>query len=173
METPADHANNNLNQLHALSGEGAVVSGERLVPGLWFDIDPDAGGVDARYTATEGGFLTLRSTAETPGRWFTLNIDLGAGDLGACRLLGYAARSRAPRSLTLRACVRSFRSGRFEDVFFPQYLVSFGEDSSHSDVLWIADYHLLSQPADWRTLLLFLDPAGFEITLSDLRVFAA
>lgn len=173
MDTPAEHANASLTQLRAQTGEGPVVSGARLVPGLWFDLDPEAGGVEARYAASGDALLSLRCSVERPGRWFTLNVDLGAGDLAQYRLVGFAARSRAPRSLTLRACLRSFRSGRFEDTFFPQYLVSFAEDSSHSDVLWLADHPALGQPADWRTLILFFDSAGFEFTLTDLCVFAA
>ncbi len=161
---------------HLRSGRRAtqpLVGGERLAPGIWFDMDIDEADQTALCSTPRQGLLSVTLEARKPGRWFTLNIDLGKDDLSSHRLIGFALRSRAPRTQLARVCLRSFHGSGFEDVFFPLHVASFAEESSHADVLWLDDQPELCRPADWRTMIVFLDPAGVDLTVTDMRLFVA
>ncbi|WP_333829059.1 hypothetical protein [Pararhodobacter sp.] len=162
--------------LHALRNTrsgGVIRSGERIAPGVWIDLDSE-GAAQTAFEAGGAALLQMRLEPSGVGRWCTLNIDLGRHNPGDTALLGVAIRSRAPRSTTARLAVRSFLpGGGHEDSFFPDYLVAFGEESTHCDVLWLAREPALQAPAEWRTLMLFLDPEGFDIAFLDIRLFAA
>ena len=174
MHDAVHAANSALQALIGLQTSGAIRSGERLVPGIWVDLDTGQG--EAETTLRTGGGSLLRMTLSPvrTGRWCTLNIDLGNQSAGDTALLGVAIRSRAPRSTTARLAVRSFLpGGGHHDSFFADYLVAFGEESTHCDVLWLAREPALRAPADWRTLILFLDPEGFDVSFQDIRLFTA
>lgn len=173
MHAAVHAANSALAALAALDRDGPVPSGERLVPGLWVDLDTSAGTGDV-MAGTGGGLLTLALAPRKAGRWCTLNIDLGSAPGEGAALLGVAIRSRAPHSTTARLAVRSFLpGGGMHDSFFGDYLVAFGTESTHCDVLWLARDPVLQAEADWRTLIVFFDPEGFDISLMDMRLFAA
>lgn len=174
MIAAAHAANANLQTLASQRSGGAIKSGARLAPGVWIDLDTEQG--SAQTTVQTGGAALVQMGVhpEKAGRWCTLNIDLGNPLPGDAALVGVAIRCRAPRSTTARLAVRSFLpGGKTHDSFFPDYMVAFGEESTHCDVLWLARDPVLSAPADWRTLILFLDPEGFDISFLDIRLFAA
>lgn len=173
MHSAVHAANSALAALAALEHNGPVPSGERLVPGLWVDLDTSGGAGDV-MAESGGGLLRLTLAPRKAGRWCTLNIDLGNTRRDGAALLGVAIRSRAPRSTTARLAVRSFLpGGGMHDSFFGDHLVAFGTESTHCDVLWLAHEPVLRAEADWRTLLLFFDPEGFDISILDMRLFAA
>ena len=166
--------NTALSQLRSDRRRGQpLAGGERLAPGIWFDMDTDEADHTALCSTPPQGLLAITLEVRKPGRWFTLNIDLGKDDLKPFRLIGFALRSRAPRTMLARVCVRSFHGSDFEDVFFPLHVASFAEESSHADVLWLADQPALRRPADWRSMIVFLDPAGVDLTLMDMRLFVS
>jgi len=166
-------ANVSLQSLRKGGVTGAISSGERIAPGVWIDMDIEQGAAET-YVETGGtALLKARLKPSAPGRWCTLNIDLGDQVPGDTALLGIAVRSRAPQSTTARVAVRSFMpGGGHTDSYFPDYLVSFAEESTHCDVLWLAHQPELQAQANWRTLMIFLDPAGFDIQFPDIRLFA-
>jgi len=173
MHSAVHAANSALAALAALEHNGPVPSGERLVPGLWVDLDTSGGAGDV-MAESGGGLLRLTLAPRKAGRWCTLNIDLGNTRRDGAALLGVAIRSRAPRSTTARLAVRSFLpGGGMHDSFFGDHLVAFGTESTHCDVLWLARDPVLQAEADWRTLLVFFDPEGFDISILDMRLFAA
>jgi len=198
MHRITEHANTALDQLCRLRSTGPLEDARRLVPGIWFSIDSHDAPVTGQVSTTEGMLLNARmhTPAQATRRWCTLNIDLGAIDPGnidpgkgsrgegdsaaskAPRLIGFACRTRAPQTRTLRAAIRSFHptafgDSGFADTAFPDHIVAFADDSTHCDLLWIDQHPALRTPAHWRTLILFLDPEGFDILISDLRIFAA
>lgn len=173
MGTIVDTANAALAELRRRDQGGGVVTSEPLVPGVWFHMGIGETEPDAEYFLPDDALLRLSLRAETPCQWLTLNLAFDDGDLAEHRAIGFAARSRAPRTTVVRACVRSFRGGAFEDVHFPLHLVAFGEESSHADALWTAEHRALMAPADRRILVFFFDRTGFEITLTDLCLFCA
>lgn len=144
-----------------------------LSRGVWFSLDTEGADVQASCDLSGPGLLTLAVTAPRPGRWCTLNIDLGPGDLSLHRAVGFAIRLRAPRSTTLRPCLRSFRGGGFQDIDFPVTVTAFAEDSTHTDVLWTAPNPGLTLAADWRSLLFFFEPGDLRVTISDLAILTA
>ena len=173
MHAAVHAANSALAALATLVRSGPAPSGERLVPGIWVDLDPSGGAGDV-MAKTGGGLLKLTLAPRTAGRWCTLNIDLGNAPPDGAALLGVALRSRAPQSTTARLAVRSFLpGGGMHDSFFGDHLGAVGTESTHCDVLWLAHDPVLQADADWRTLLLFFDPEGFDISLMDMRLFAA
>jgi len=167
-------ANASLRTLRDIGTRGPVSSGERIVPGVWIDLDTQQGAAETHFETGATALLHLRLKPSKPGRWCTLNIDLGNRDLGDAAMLGLAVRSRAPQSTTARVAVRSFLpGGGHSDSFLADYLVSFSEESTHCDVLWLARQPELLARAEWRTLIVFLDPEGFDIQFLDMRLFAA
>ena len=174
MHDAVHAANSALQALTSLQASGEIRSGERLVPGVWVDLDTGQGEAETALETGGASLLRVKLSPIKAGRWCTLNIDLGNQSAGDTALLGVAIRSRAPRSTTARLAVRSFLpGGGHHDSFFADYLVAFGEESTHCDVLWLAREPALQAVAEWRTLLLFLDPEGFDITFQDIRLFAA
>jgi len=167
-------ASSALQSLTSLQTGDAIRSGARLVPGVWVDLDTEQGAAESTVETGGAVLMRLRLDPVKVGRWCTLNIDLGNQDAGDTALLGVAIRSRAPQSTTARLAVRSFLpDGGYQDSFFSDYLVAFNEESTHCDVLWLAREPVLQARADWRTLMLFLDPEGFDISFLDIRLFAA
>ncbi len=167
-------ANVSLETLRKSATKGTISSGERIAPGVWIDMDTDGGVAETHLETGAGALLHTRVTPSKPGRWCTFNIDLGNQGWSEDALFGVAIRSRAPRSTTARLAVRSFLpGGGHKDSFFSDYLVSFSEESTHCDVLWLAREPDLLARADWRTLIIFLDPEGFDIRFLDIRLFTA
>lgn len=171
MRTGTDRANLALERLRASWTTRNVEDGTPLVERVWFDIDREEGDLILQYDTTGPGLMRVTTSATSPGRWLTLNVNLESGSLAGARLIGFAAKMQDQHSQTIRACVRSFRDGTFQDVFFPTYLYASGEDTSHSDILWIAEQEALMQPAEWRTFLLFFEPGEFTLSISELNVF--
>jgi hypothetical protein len=143
-----------------------------LARGVWFSLDTEGAEFQAQCDLSGPGLMTVEMSATRPGRWCTLNIDLGPEDLSLRRVLGLAIRLRAPSTTTLRASLRSFRAGAFQDIDFPLPILAHAEDSTHTDVLWTARHPGLTTPADWRSLLVFFQPGDFRVTISDLVVLA-
>ncbi|MCC6002061.1 MAG: hypothetical protein JJU19_14540 [Pararhodobacter sp.] len=168
-----DTVNANLEQLAKRGDSGPLVSGERLAQGIWFDMDSEQAQQDAKYSIPPDGLISFSLKAARPGRWFTLNIDIGANDLSSVKVFGFAARSQAPKTVIARACLRSFHADGFEDVFFNQHLVAFSENSSHADAIWTEQHPILRQAVNWRTLIFFFDPAEVDWVFDDLRILAA
>ena len=137
-------------------------------------MDADQGVAETHFQTGGTALLQMRLEPSQPGLWCTLNIDLGNQEPGDTALLGVAVRSRAPQSTTARVAVRSFMpGGGHTDTFFSDYLVSSAEECTHRNVLWLARQPELLAKADWRTLMVFLDPGGFDIQVLDMRRFAA
>lgn len=161
---------------HVSTTEGMLLNARMHTPAQarrrWCTLNIDLGTIDPGTGAPGTGAPDIRDP------------DIGAPDIGdraaagAPRLIGFACRARAPQTRTLRAAIRSFHptafgDSGFTDTVFADHIVAFADDSTHCDLLWIDQHPALRTPADWRTLILFLDPQGFDILISDLRIFAA
>ena len=147
--------------------------GHQIAPGVSLSADPDGTDTDIRIRATGPDLLSIRAVAQTPGRWLTLNFELEGKGARDQALIGLALRLSAPRTLVIRAAIRSYAGGAHRDTDFPDQIVAHAVPSQHTDALWLGDAPALRDDAEWRTLILFLDPQGTDLTLSDLRLFAA
>lgn len=161
--------------LHAVNGKALSqdISGDgRLAPGVWFDADPNATKNEGSINTNGDGLLKLDFTGDAAGLWCSLNFDLGSRPFTDFSLIGVACRVQASRTTTARLVVRTFLSeGGHVDTPFPDVLVAFSDESTHTNVLWTAQQPSLIVPAKWRILILMLDPAGFDLEIRDLRFF--
>lgn len=174
MSSLAHRANTALASLRRAPFSGLLTEGARLADGVWFSLDQEQGDSDLMLETGGSALLTARLATRRAGRWCALNIDLGNDDLSGLEILGLACRSRAPVSTTARIAIRNFMpGGGHKDVLFAEHLVAFAQESTHCDLLWLSQTPLLRQPAAWRSLLVFLDPQGFDIAFQDLRLFTA
>lgn len=172
MNTTLVAVNSQIKALKQPRHTQAVVSGARIAPGVWLDVDTQEANVAATWATTKGSLLILDSSVPDTGRWFTLNIDLGDQDLSAVSGVGCTIRLKAGgRPHLIRACIRCFHDNGFTDVFFPNYILAFDDYSTQSDVLWVAEQPDLETPAAWRTVLLFFEPGDFHLDISDLGLF--
>ena len=115
--------------LRALDYAGPALTGQHLVPGVFFSLDPDsANTVDV--TSVPGELMTLRLGVEKPGRWLTLNLGVhydwygvpwdGNGQLGraapACAPTGTtSAAARTTTALSNATSLRTPSSSSFTE----------------------------------------------------------
>jgi hypothetical protein len=167
---PDAEVNHAVAVLRAAQATGEVTSEAHLVPGVYFALDPERPTAGTMATE-EGDALSVRFEIEGKARWLGLHLPLGPIDLSEHHVLGVVCRSQAPQAITTRIAIRSGDGAGFSDCFLPKRMVSFGEDSTHLDVLLLEKAANLPAVAPWRELILFLPTASFEITVRDLRVF--
>ena len=170
MLGPDAQVNHALALLRGLTAEGAVVSGTPLVPGIWFDLDPE-GRAEGRYRSRPGELISARLDVGVPGRWLALHLDLGTTRLDTEAVLGFVCRSSASQTITARACLRTGSADGFTDRFFGKRIVSFDRPSTHLDALPLGGDEGSAKDETWRQLVLFFEVRSFDLTLQDLRVF--
>ena len=169
---PESGVNSRLAVLRQLTREPAPQPAqEPLVPGLFFDTDPEAP-TTVTVTSRPGELLKAEFDIAGKARWLGMHINLTDCPLDGKMLLGVAIRSKAPLSQTFRLCLRNGREGGFDDIFFRKTAIAYTEPSLHLDALSLADHPGLAAPAPWRELILFFRPENGAIDLQDLRVFA-
>ncbi len=156
--------------LRALERSGPLEAGQHLVPGVFFSLDPETTN-RVEVESRPGEILSARLVVEEPGRWLTLNLDLGRADLSGCGVVGFVAKSDSPGTTTCRVCLRSGTAEGPKDVFFPKTLVSFPKTALHLDVLQLDRHPEVPAQADWRELVFFFEVVSQTFNLRDFRLF--
>lgn len=170
MLGPDAQANHTLALLRGMALEGDMVSGEELVPGLWFDIDP-AAEAEGQYSSREGELISARFNVPKPGQWLGLHVNLGTARLSSRSLVGLVCRSTAPEPVTARICLRTGVGDGFTDRFFTKRMISFDKPSMHLDALQLTGAEGGALEETWRQIIIFFDVRSFEMTIEDLRLF--
>lgn len=145
-------------------------AGEPLVPGVFFNTDPEAP-TGIAIESRPGALMRAEFTVPAGARWLALHIALEECDLSGRMMFGLVCRSAAPQSTTFRPCLRTGTAEGFRDIFFRKTAIAYAEPSLHLDALVIDDHPDLAAPAPWRELVLFFRPETATIDLQDLRVF--
>lgn len=162
-----------LQMLRAHEGRGPIQSGTTPIrDGVFLSCDPETG-IKGEFEATKANMVSIEisPSEQSNPRWLGLHVAMGPVDLSNAAVVGIAARSKAPSSITTRVCLRSGRSGQFVDTFFSKTMVSFAEPSTHLDLLDIGALPDLPRQAAWRDLILFFRPGEVDLDLLDLRLF--
>jgi len=156
--------------LRAHSQQGPLTSDTRFSPGVFLSTDPDSD-TSCQIHSEPGMLLELTAKGRRPGKWLSLNIELGAMDLSQRSVFGVMCKSRSEDIQTLKICLRSGVEGGFQDVFFGKRMISYNEESTHADLLKLVDYPDVPAQAPWRELILFLPPELRQLKLTDLALF--
>lgn len=157
--------------LRGLDFAGPAQNGQHVVPGIFFSLDPEAGHT-VELASRPGELMTIRLGVERPGRWLTLNLDIGGADFSGCKIVGFACKSDAPLTTTCRVSVRSGTVDGHRDAFFPKTVVSYPKTALHLDVLDLDANPDIPARAPWRELVVFFEIATAEIALRDFRFIA-
>ena len=163
-------ANHTLAILRALELDDTVNSGDRFAPGVFLSMDPESD-TEARVSSRPGELLNLDLTTSRPGRWLSLNIEMGQCDLSARDLMGVMCKTRAEDTLTFRVCLRSGQEEGFQDAFFGKRVISYATPSTHADLIKLDERDDVPAQATWRELVLFFPPDLRQLTLTDLSLF--
>lgn len=158
-----------LARLRGLRRSGAIEPGRALVPGIRFEVDPEADG-DGDYESAAGMLVAATLRLRRPARWLALHLALGPAALDPGGIAGFALRGHAPGPFAFRACLRSGRAeGGFTERFFDKTVLLAPEPGLHLDARPLAD---VPAAAPWREFILFADPPqSCRFTLTDLRLF--
>lgn len=162
-------ANHALAVLRGMELAENLAPDQHFAPGIFLSVDPESD-TKARLTSAPGRLFDLTCTTRRPGRWLSLNVVLGPCDLSRCSVLTLMCKSRAPHTLTFRACLRSGYEGGFVDAFFQKRVISYGEESVHADVMKPGEREDVPATAAWRELILFFPTELQQITLTDLAL---
>ena len=162
--------NHTLAALRGLEHQGEVASDVRFSPGVFISSDPESD-ITTRVDCTLGQLLDLTCKGTRPGRWLSLNIELGAYDLTGRSVIGIMCKTRSEDTQTFRVCLRSGLQGGFQDAFFSKRVISYKEESTHADVMKLAERDDVPAQAPWRELILFLPPELRQVSLGDLALF--
>jgi hypothetical protein len=158
-----------LASLRALDYSGPAVSGQHLVPGIFFSLDPESTNA-VTVESHPGELMKFRLVVDRPGRWLTLNMSVGSADLSGCKIIGFACKLDSPTTTTFRVCMRSGGDGGHKDVFFKKSVVSYPKTALHLDVLELEDTPEISPKAPWREIVIFFQREPSEINLRDFRL---
>jgi hypothetical protein len=159
-----------LNVLRGLEFAGPLETRQQIAPGIFFSLDPESSNA-VEVISTPGQLMEISLIVEEPGRWLTLNMGLGAADLSACKIVGFACRTVAAVTTTCRVCIRSgIEGGGHKDVVFPKTLVAYPANSLHLDVLDLEANKDIPARAPWREIVIFFDIASTTITIEDFRL---
>lgn len=163
-------ANHSLAVLRAQSFEKAVSGGERFSPGVFVSIDPES---DTKVMATSrpGELVDLSFSTRRPGRWLSLNVEMGNCNLTGRDIAGFMAKVQSEATMTFRVCLRSGNEGGFQDAFFGKRVISYAEASTHADLMKLEERDDVPAQAPWRELIMFLPPDVRHISLKDLALF--
>lgn len=156
--------------LRGLDRAGPLEAGQHLVPGVFFSVDPETTN-RVEVESRPGEILSARLVVEEPGRWLSLNFDLGRADLTGCGIIGFAIKSDSPGTTTCRVCIRTGTEDGPKDVFFPKTLVSFPKTSLHLDVLQLGHHPEIPPQAEWRELVFFFEVVSQTLNIRDFRLF--
>lgn len=167
---PDGQANHTLNVLRGKSRQGALADRVKFMPGFSLHADPELQ-LTGRYSSPKGRLLELDATTGASGGWIGLHLAFSAHNLKDFGMLGFAARTSAPETTVLRACLRSGTKDSFIDCFFDKHMLLRPEEASHLDALPVGYRDDLPTKAEWRELILFLPTETFRLSLIDLRVF--
>jgi len=171
LSTSADaEFNFMVSQLRDGSFDQPIASGDALIPGCFFQVDP-AGQQEMHLTSGAGEGLKIRTRVQHPGDWMALHLRLEGLDLSDKQVLGFLCKSQSPQAMTYRACLRSGTETGFHDCFFTKTLVAYDQPSSHLDVLDLSTRPDVPLPATWREFIFFFKPSSFDLELQDLRFF--
>ncbi len=162
-------ANHALAVLRGMEISDTLAADQHFAPGIFLSVDPESD-TKVRLTSAPGRLCDLDCTTKRPGRWLSLNVELGACDLSRCSVLTLMCKSRAPHTLTFRACLRSGYEGGFVDAFFQKRVIAYGEESVHADVMKPGARDDVPATAPWRELILFFPADLHQITLTDLAL---
>ena len=167
---PEAQANHSLAVLRAQSLEKAVSGDERFSPGVFVSIDPES---DTKVQATSrpGELVDLSFNTHRPGRWLSLNFEMGNCSLNGRDILGFMAKVQSEATMTFRVCVRSGGEGGFQDAFFGKRVISYAASSTHADLMKLEERDDVPAHAPWRELIIFLPPDVGQISLKDLALF--
>ncbi|WP_156414946.1 hypothetical protein [Phaeobacter sp. CECT 5382] len=166
-EAQANHA---LAVLRAQNLDCQPADAKRFSPGIFLSIDPESDS-RAHVTSTAGELLNLEMTTERPGRWLSLNIELGSCDLSQRDVMGFVCKTRADETITFQACLRSGQDKGFQDAFFGKRVISYSGPSTHADLVKLEERDDIPPQAPWRELILFFPPDLRQLTLIDLSLF--
>ncbi|MDE4175252.1 hypothetical protein PXK01_13900 [Phaeobacter sp. PT47_59] len=163
-------ANHSLAILRAMECDDAVEPGARFAPGVFLSVDPESD-TTAQLVSRPGMLADIRFTTSRPGRWLSLNIELGAFDLSARDVIGFMCKSRAEDTITFRACLRSGTEGGFQDAFFGKRVISYDAPSTHADLIKLDEREDIPATAPWRELVVFFPSDLRQLSLIDLSLF--
>lgn len=168
---PDSCGRHNLSMLRAHEGQGTIEGGRtNVIDSVFLSCDPDAY-ISGKFESNSSNMLNIRMQAPDTALWQALHVELGALTLGDAAIVGFAARSRADFSLTIRPCIRSGNGKNFVDTFFPKTLVSFSKPSTHLDFLDLTRGSEIPERAEWRDLILFFRSGNIGLEILDLRLF--
>ena len=166
-EAQANHA---LAILRASKLTLKATSDEHLSPGVFLSVDPESD-TKIQVTSQPGSLIDLSLSTSRPGRWLSLNIEMGPCDLRTRDVIGLMCKLRSETTMTFRVCLRSGREEGFVDAFFGKRVISYAEPSTHADLIKLAERDDIPAQAPWRQLLLFFPPDMPQISLHDLALF--
>jgi len=162
--------NHSLAVLRALDIDASVASDECFVPGVFVSVDSESD-TQVQVTSNPGELLTLGLTTTKPGRWLSLNIEMGAFDLTHRDILGFMCKTTAENTLTFRVGLRSGTEQDFGDAFFGKRVISYNTESTHADLIKLVERDDVPIQAPWRQLVLFFPPDLQRIQITDLALF--
>jgi len=162
--------NHTLAVLRALDLEAEVASDEHFAPGVFMSVDPQSD-TRVQVTSRPGSLLELELTTSKPGSWLSLNIDLGPFDLSERDILGFMCKTSAEDTLTFRVSLRSGLDEGFGDAFFGKRVISYSSESTHADLVKLAEQEDVPPQAPWRQLVLFFPPDLRQIKIDDFALF--
>lgn len=155
--------------LRALDFTGRVASGQHLVQGVFFAYETT--GIDVlRVQSRPGSLVGFRIGETAPGKWLTLHVVLGAVDLVACKMVGFACRTRAEGPATIRVCLRSGVDSGHRDLMIGGPVVTGPHGGVHFDMQSIEDNPTLPMHAPWREVVIFFQTDTPAFTLQDFRL---
>jgi hypothetical protein len=158
-----------LANLRGLNYVGPAASGQNIVPGVFFSLDPETDNT-VQVTSRSGELMDIRMEVARPGRWLALNLVVGGADLAGRKIVGFACTSDAREPTTFRVCLRSGTEGGHRDLFFPKTVMTDATTSLHLDVLELGSHPNIPVKAPWRDLVIFFQCKSAEIALRDFRL---
>ena len=151
---------------------GPLVSGQEIVPGIMWHMDPE-GVQSVKAVISSDIGIRFDNSVERAGAWVALHVPLGNIALERIALTGVYIESSAPRATSYRCCLRSGLPGGFVDHFFHKDVAAYASLSTHTDALTMASLQDVPFKRTWREFIVFFPTNSFSISLRDLRFFAA
>jgi hypothetical protein len=158
-------------ELEALSFSGPAENGGRIVPGIYLSWDGDCPKVELALDSKPGTLLEFDATIEGFPRWFSLNLELGAGLFAVGDILGLVVEGSAQRGAALPVFLRSVIDGDLVDTDCPQPLDLPAQTGIASMFHTFSAHDAISGRSAFHTLVLGLPKVGGQFALRSLRVF--
>lgn len=165
-------ANHRLALLRQQDSHGTLSENTEFMPGFFLNADP-ALALRGQYRSPKDHLLEFSAQTDAAARgWVGLHLNWPLHSLRDLGVIGFAARGHAAEMTLMRICLRSGTEEGFTDCFFDKHILLRPEEASHVDALSWRQRDEIPEQALWRELVLFLPSHGFELALTDLRVFA-